>query len=245
MQNSHNAWVGAAVSVVLLLNGCTREPESSPSAPAPQTDSVTSIEAVPAESSLAIKRGLMTIAEDRATFTPCDSKDELWVLDQSPGVLTQSLIEGEQATPVSLYAEAYGERAPAEEVPQAQGFAGIFVLEEILYAGVPGEGRGCNAPISDSIVTARGNEPFWFVEVRDEKMIFRQPEAPTEIIFGEPQTVHAEGAVRYTSTAAEQRLELMVHAQACRDTMSGEFFAYTAKAVLNGRELSGCARVGR
>ena len=76
-------------------------------------------------------------------------------------------------------------------------------------------------------------------------MIWRQPEAPKEIKFDEPQTINAEGAVRYAVNTAEHQLELMVHAQPCRDSMSGEYFAYTAKALLDGRELSGCARVGR
>jgi len=34
-------------------------------------------------------------------------------------------------------------------------------------------------------------------------------------------------------------------AQVCRDAMSGEFFAYSARAVLDGKEFNGCARVGR
>lgn len=245
MQNSHGAWALAGLSVIVWLSGCTREPEA-PAAPAPQSGASTSAEEpVPAESSLAIKRGMMSISEDRSTFTLCNSQDELWVLDQSPGMLTQTLIEGEQAAPVSFYAEAYGERAPLGEVPEAQGLAGVFVLEDVLYAGVPGEGRGCDAPEPTFIVAARGNEPFWAVEVHDDQVIFRQPEEPKEIVFGEPQTVHAEGAVRYTGTSGEHRLKLMVHAQPCRDSMSGEFFAYTAKAIVNARELSGCARVGR
>jgi uncharacterized membrane protein len=36
-----------------------------------------------------------------------------------------------------------------------------------------------------------------------------------------------------------------VDAQTCRDPMSGELFAYSARAVLDGKEFSGCARVGK
>ena len=40
-------------------------------------------------------------------------------------------------------------------------------------------------------------------------------------------------------------VELLVDAQTCRDPMSGELFAYAARAVLDGKEFSGCARVGK
>lgn len=247
MQASHGASRVAALSLMVSIAGCSPDPASPISSERASSGTpASSVEDPPlAESSLAIKRGVMTFAEERATFKPCDGKGELWVLDQSPGMLTQTLIEQQQAAPVSLYVEAYGERAPAEEMPQAQGFEGIFVLEDILYAGVPGEVGGCDAPAPTHVVMARGNEPFWSVEVRDDQMIWRQPEAPTEIKFGEPQTINAEGAVRYAVNIAQHELELMVHAQPCQDSMSGEYFAYTAKALLDGREFSGCARVGR
>jgi uncharacterized membrane protein len=247
MQASHGAARVVALSLLIAMAGCSPDPAApiSPDQASADPPAKNDDDAPVAESSLAIKRGVMKIAEERSTFTPCGGKGELWVLDQSPGMLTQTLIEGQQTAPVSLYVEAYGERAPAEESPEAQGFEGIFVLEEILYAGMPGEIGGCDAPAPTYVVLARGNEPFWSVEVRDDRMIWRQPEAPTEIQFGQPQTINAEGAVRYTVSVADHELELMVHAQACQDSMSGEYFAYTAKALLDGREFNGCARVGR
>ena len=245
--HSQVAWCVTVLSLVIAIAGCTRDPAQPVSADAASSQGAALgiEEPVPAESSLAIKRGVMTIAEERATFTPCESETELWVLDQSPGALTQTLIEDQQTAPVSLYVEAYGERAPIEEMPQAQGFDGIFVLEDILYAGVPSEMRGCDAPAPTYVVLARGNEPFWSAEVGDDEMIWRQPDEPQEIEFGKPQTINAEGAVRYAVSTPEHELELMVYSQPCRDSMSGEYFAFTAKALLNGRELNGCARVGR
>ncbi len=243
--HSQLAWRVAVLSLMISIAGCTRDPAVPASSDAASSREAGIGETVPAESSLAIKRGVMTIAEERATFKPCDAETELWVLDQSPGALTQTLIEEQQTAPVSLYVEAYGERAPTEEMPQAQGFDGMFVLEDILYAGVPSEVRGCDAPAPTYVVLARGNEPFWSAEVRDDEVIWRQPDAPQEIDFGEPQTINAEGAVRYAVSTGEHELELMIYSQPCRDSMSGEYFAFTAKALLNGRELNGCARVGR
>jgi uncharacterized membrane protein len=241
-------WQIGFAATLLVSVGCTRDPPQ-PQLPPPSAEpSIASAPTEPplaAESSLAIKRGMMTLTEERTTFRPCEGKAEWWVLDQSPGLITQTLIEHAQAAPLALYVEAYGERAPANEDPEAKGFEGIFVLEEVLYAGVPGDERGCAAPDAAYIVTARGNEPFWFVEVGDERMLWRQPEAPKEIVFGPAQTEDAEGAVRYSASTTEHQVELLIHAQPCRDSMSGEYFAYTSKAILNGKEFSGCARVGR
>jgi uncharacterized membrane protein len=51
--------------------------------------------------------------------------------------------------------------------------------------------------------------------------------------------------VRYHAAGNGHELELLVDAQTCRDPMSGELFAYSARAVLDGKEFSGCARVGK
>jgi uncharacterized membrane protein len=244
--------VSGVVALGILLTGCTRDPEAPPGASldlhVPEAGSAA--EVLPTESSLAIKRGIITIAEDgSAAFHACGAKEAsqatLWVLDQSPEGLAQTLLDEQQATPVSLYVEAYGERAPADEVPAAQDFAGVFVLEEILYARVPEDLRSCEAADPTYVVLARGNEPFWSVEVHEAHAIWREPETPDGLRFAAPEAINAEGAVRYSARGNGHELELMVHAQPCRDSMSGEYFAYSAKAILDGREVNGCARVGR
>lgn len=247
MRDMQHSLIGVCASV-LLCAGCAPDqpPANAPAATLEQGSAAAQeTAALPADSGLAIKRGILTLAEDRATFRPCGSEGEWWVLDQSASMQTQTLIEESQTSPTELYVEVYGERAPADEQPEASGFEATLVLEEVLYAGVPGEVRGCDAADPTYVVSARGNEPFWAVEVRDEQVVWRQPSAPQEIVFASPQTQDAEGAVRYSATAEGHELELMVNTQPCRDSMSGEFFAFTAKARLDATEFSGCARVGR
>ena len=112
------------------------EPAAAPAPPEP-----------PADSSLSIKRGIVMLAQDRMTFRPCNEKAELWLLDQSDGVLRQTFADEMQKGPAMLYVEAYGERAPvAEDIAEARAYAGTFVLEEVLYAGVQGQVRGCDEP---------------------------------------------------------------------------------------------------
>jgi len=243
-------------STTLVLAACSRDSEQPAPAPpdttAPVSTAVTEPQSVPAQpeapadSSLSIKRGIVMLAQDRMTFRPCNDKAELWLLDQSDGVLRETF-EGEmQKGPAMLYVEAYGERAPvAEDIAEARAYAGTFVLEEVTYAGVQGQVRGCDQAAASYIVAARGSEPFWAAEVGDSGIVWRQPSEPKEITLGAPQTQDAEGAVRYHASGNGHQLELLVDAQACRDPMSGELFAYSARAVLDSKEFTGCARVGR
>lgn len=233
------------IAMACVLGGCERAPQTPASTPGAQPDAPLGENVVDtAESSLELKRGTLSLSEERALFQPCGTQEQWWVIDQTPSAMTQTLIAESQGAAAEYYIEAYGERAPASGEPRAQGAHYLLLLEEILYAGVPGEVRGCEAAAATYIVAARGTEPFWMVEVHDERMIWRQPEDPKELVFGAPDTQNAEGGVRYAGVQGAHQLELIVHAQACRDAMSGEYFAYTAKALLDGRELSGCARLG-
>lgn len=248
-------------STTLVLAACSRQaeqqtaptatdttaPATAPISAAPtQQQSVPPRPEPPADSSLSIKRGVVMLAQDRMTFRPCDEKAELWLLDQSDGVLRQTFESEMQKGPAKLYVEAYGERAPvADDIAEARAYAGTFVLEEVTYAGVQGQVRGCDEPAPNYDVAARGNEPFWAVEVAEAGAVWRQPAEPKEIRLGAPETQDTEGAVRYHASGNGHELELLVDAQTCRDPMSGELFAYSARAVLDGKEFSGCARVGK
>ncbi len=243
-------------STTIVLAACSRQPEQ-PASTTPETTAPASAipsdqqplpaePAAPADSSLSIKRGVVMLAQDRMTFRPCGEKAELWLLDQSDGVMRETFASEMQKGPAMLYVEAYGERAPvAEDIAEARAYAGTFVLEEVTYAGVQGQVRGCDAPAASYIVAARGSEPFWAVEVGDAGIVWRQPSDPKEISLGAPQTQDAEGAVRYHASGNGHELKLLVDAQTCRDPMSGELFAYSARAVLDSKEFNGCARVGK
>lgn len=243
-------------AVLLTLAGCSKAPEPArelpastiPSAPVP-TDETAAESEPPAESGLAIKRGIATLAADHSSFRPCGEQVDLWMIDQTGGLLARTFSSEKPAdgAPLKLYIEAYGERATsAEDLPaNATGYAGVFVLEEALYAVPDGQTQGCAAPAQAYKVGARGSEPFWSAEVTDATLIWRQSDEPKEISLPAPQTQDSEGAVSYTAASNDHQVELMIEAQACRDAMSGEYFAYAARAKLDGKQFAGCARIGR
>lgn len=239
----------------MTLVGCSQSPEpAAPATTAPPTtasaeQTITDSEP-PAESGLAIKRGVAVLTADHSTFRPCDEKAELWMIDQTDGVLARTFA-GENSgapanEPLKLYIEAYGERAPVTgDIPAARAYAGTFLLEEALYATPEGQGRSCEVPLENYIVAARGSEPFWSIEVTETTLAWRQPEEPKEITLAAPQTQDSEGAVSYAAAGDGHRMELMIEAQPCRDAMSGEYFAYAARASLDGKQFTGCARIGK
>ncbi|WP_161810286.1 COG3650 family protein [Steroidobacter agaridevorans] len=250
-------WRGMLLShcaVLLTLAGCSKAPEPVAPAAAPTADTATSSQPSeapatsepPAESGLAIKRGIVTLAPDRASFRPCGEQKDLLLVDQTDGVLKREFSGEKDANGadqgLKLYIEAYGERAIDQPAPE--GFAGTFLLEEALFAAPDGQTRGCDSPPQDYIVAARGNEPFWGAEVTEAALLWRQPEDPKEISIAAPQTQDSEGAVSYVAANPEHRIELLIEAQACRDDMSGEYFAYSARATLDGKKYTGCARIG-
>jgi len=94
-------WIATLMcSTTLVLAACSRVPEqpapmspettaSASTIPTDQQPSPAEPEA-PADSSLSIKRGIVMLAQDRVTFRPCDEKAELWLLDQSDGVMRET-----------------------------------------------------------------------------------------------------------------------------------------------------------
>ena len=75
-------------------------------------------------------------------------------------------------------------------------------------------------------------------------MIWKQPETPDGITFNELMSEGGEGTVIYQAALEGRKLQLVIEQQVCRESMSGDFFAFTAKADLDGKEFKGCARVG-
>lgn len=259
---------------VLTLSGCSREASEEAPAAAESTDAVATEAAMPppeteigseeeaalaagsavseptdelvfdspSESSLAIKRGIARSAGDHSLFRACDDNDDLWLVDEGDDMLAQLFAEGME----TAYVEVYGERAPVPDgLTAARNYRGIFVLEQLLYAGAPGANGTCAPVVAEAEVTARGNEPSWTVQVTEQKAMWKQQDPAREIEMGTLQSQDAEGTVSYRAKSDKHELELLVAAQPCRDLVSEEYFAFAARASLDGKEFKGCARVGR
>ena len=254
-------WLIACCALV----SCSREPQAPPPGEQPATSapnslagaqgaaparSIPSAPAAPAaegskptDSSLAVKRGMVSLAAGKTTYRPCDEKADLWLLDQTEGALRQIFPTANEQT--LIYVEAYGERTQTpQDIATARGYGGAFILEEVLYAAEAKEGDTCSAEPPAYVVAARGGDPSWSAEIREKEIAWRQKEPAAEVLLQIPAAADAEGTVSYRGVAEGYELEMEIEGQPCRDPVSREYFAYSARASLNGKEFNGCARVG-
>ena len=121
-----------------------------------------------------------------------------------------------------------GQVAPEPEVVP-QGTAGPMVT--------PDTGE----PIAT--FTARGNEPFWSVQVEGDTLTYSTPELQPGRAMQAQRTAHAKG-VGFTGQDEGRDFNLDIQDTACEDTMSGEAFEFTAVFQYGDRTLKGCARRG-
>ncbi|HKQ57082.1 MAG TPA: hypothetical protein VJY35_04370 [Candidatus Eisenbacteria bacterium] len=101
------------------------------------------------------------------------------------------------------------------------------------------------AAAPDTVVwIARGNEPFWAVEVSPEGIVLREPDRPDGVRGAyTPPAIQGRTVVYRTVLVGDRDLplELSIEEKACSDGMSDQGYAYTAVARVGDRVLSGCA----
>lgn len=234
----------ALIASWLALSGCQPEAAPPPS-PTPATPTPAAAPVDPStESSLSIKRGIVMLTTESRTLRLCGENADLWLAGEGDALdEIYSRLAGEPGA--ALYVEARGERTATPQgttIPAT--YAQTFLLEQVLFAAMPGEGGACAAGPPPWRVRASGNEPFWSVEITAERIRLREPEPAMPLDLPVAESQDSEGTVTYRAAGEGHVLELVVTALACSDSMSGAYFAYTAEGKLDGRELRGCARLG-
>jgi uncharacterized membrane protein len=217
-------------------------PNATGAAPLPSTTPTASPKELEAESSLAVKRGVITLTAQTRGIRLCGSNVDLTLTDQLDGALDRAYAD---LGGKPIYAEVYGERGDAQPSNQSAGKASSsFNVEELLYATANNPTGACAAPVGAFELLARGSGPTWSVEVHQDSMLFKQTSAPTEIKFTSVDTADTEGTVTYRAGVDRHVLELVITQRACRDASTNEYYAYSATARLDKQTLNGCARVG-
>lgn len=88
---------------------------------------------------------------------------------------------------------------------------------------------------------ARGNEPFWAIDVEGDVLHFVTPEMPDGRTLQATRLVHAKG-VAFSGEDEGRPFNLDITQVACSDSMSDEHFAFTATWDYDGQRMQGCAR---
>jgi uncharacterized membrane protein len=90
---------------------------------------------------------------------------------------------------------------------------------------------------------ARGNEPFWAIDVEGDVLHFVTPEMPDGRTLKGERIVHAKG-VAFSGEDEGRPFNLDITRTACSDSMSGDAFEFTATWDYDGQRMHGCARAG-
>jgi len=92
---------------------------------------------------------------------------------------------------------------------------------------------------------ALGNEPGWYMEISNRQDILlvtdygqRTYHFPFSNIKQEPD----KRTTLYSASSNDDRIEVVVRGDSCRDSMSGESFSATVTVVVNNQRYTGCGR---
>ncbi|HEX5831582.1 MAG TPA: hypothetical protein VFY16_11410 [Gemmatimonadaceae bacterium] len=181
-------------------------------------------------------RGTLLGRGDTSRFRACGDSVAAIVVDDSGSTLARAYDALAGGAPLdSTYAELrVRQRAPGDP----------YVVVGVERVTPVGEGGGCDRPPFTGEYLARGNEPFWAVEVSRDGIILRRPGVPdARFPYARPRT--EEGRRVYETTAADgPRLRLVLTPERCADSMSGEQTAWRAAVELDGERMAGCAATG-
>ena len=95
--------------------------------------------------------------------------------------------------------------------------------------------------LNTTAFVARGNEPFWTVEVAGNTALYKTPENQTGRQVQVNRLVFAQG-VEYVGALGDTAFALTIRGTDCVDDMSGEKFPMTATLRIGTRSNNGCAR---
>ncbi|HVI58506.1 MAG TPA: hypothetical protein VM619_06470 [Luteimonas sp.] len=118
-------------------------------------------------------------------------------------------------------------QAPASAPPAADRDAGA------------GAGAG-EDPAGAARFRARGNEPFWAIDVEGDTLHYVTPDMPDGRTLRAQRMPHAKG-VAFSGADEGRPFNLDLTRTACTDSMSGQAFEFTATWDYDGRRMEGCA----
>ena len=88
--------------------------------------------------------------------------------------------------------------------------------------------------------SARGNEPFWAVDVAGNTAIYKTPQNQRGTPIRVSRLTFSKG-VEFIGVHAGRPFVVNIRGGNCRDTMSGDRFPMTASLTVSGKTTTGCA----
>lgn len=136
-----------------------------------------------------------------------------------------------------------GLRTPdAQEAAGHKGPPGVSPLEQPIETGTEAKpvSTAEAATYNTAAFSARGNEPFWAVDVAGSTAIYKTPDNQKGRPIRVNRLAFAQG-VEYVGVHGGRPFVLNVRAAKCQDSMSGQDFPFTARLTVSGKSETGCA----
>jgi len=268
-RSTHRVSAGAPHRCATLLialfaatvTGCSSPEPGRPPEPAKDvaaTESAPDSESSDNAAATELVRGRAVFGHQTRSFIPCGEDEALWVREG------MNLL-GEPRAQVDLFAVVDARRLPAPSEGFGADYAGGLAIEFVHYAGFP-EGPRCDFEWDSFRYRARGNEPFWMLDVTDLRSevadsateagapdTFSAPEAPVRLRLITPEREVELGVALREPTAdgwqvhireTPMPVELTVRREPCHDSMSGNYFGYSAAFRFEGGTFTGCVLIG-
>lgn len=102
-----------------------------------------------------------------------------------------------------------------------------------------------HAKLSGVDFRATGNEPGWYLEISNKEDILLVTDYGNSRYRFNAATIKSDPHSRttiYTARSGDDRVEITITGDPCRDSMSGESFAATVSVLLNESRFRGCGR---
>ncbi len=187
-------------------------------------------------------KGFAVYGHEVRTFRPCGQDDPLWAID--PSGLIWELYE-DLALHLEPYEEIFaiveGRLAPPPQEGFGTSYPAALEVKRVLYMAQ--EGFRCNIELGEFHYRAYGNEPFWAAWISRAGIVFKAPGREDRTWANIDEKPLDQGFL-YTGTGSAGRIEIRIIDEPCRDSMSGAYFAYSARVTLDSEEFGGCALKG-
>lgn len=123
------------------------------------------------------------------------------------------------------------------------GGSDLATAPDAGHAADPAPSAATGDAIAGDRFRARGNEPFWAIDVEGDVLHFVTPEMPEGRTLQGARIAHAKG-VAFSGEDEGRPFNLDITRTACSDSMSGDAFEFTATWDYAGQRMHGCARAG-
>ena len=219
-----------ATAVVAALAACGKKDEPAATA-TPATEPAAPAEPAKAPEPLARYRGQAVMGKDGWGLTVCGDPAQKIVTftPEAQATLDGFLAGGAK----EFHLDAWGN--------DNDGKPEIVAIDRVYT-----EGPGCDEKdLGMALFRAKGNEPFWSVDVTPSGVILTRPEKETLTFEYQPLDKAEDGTRTFKSELLNDgKIELTLVPGKCSDGMSDTVYGWNATAIVDGEQLKGCAYSG-